>query len=461
MISRTGALLVGMLLCIAIMSCGGGTGKVLQLPTGTSSISGNISPAGSGSGATVTLSGVATLTDSSGNYTFSGLSNGSYTMIVSKTGFTFSPSGRVIEVDNSDVAGINFVTYPIGKSSSPIVISGQNGTVISGVTITSNVGDCVKIINSTNITIENSEIGPCAGNGVSISGGSRINIFDSYIHPETLAAKCCDYNDGIIASGTSNLLVQGNVVAYGETNIEVLDGSTVTVTGNLLLNPRGPEVVRGDNFQCWSSSPASSGCTNVTVQNNYALSSMDANRYLYPEAAQDSINFGHTNGFVAQNNYITGGHSVSGCALNADLMADSAQFLSNVVVDTGQCGIAVHDGANHLIDSNRVIIRNPVTVGGNQAIVVAQLQNPGPCGPVTVSNNVSVFYEPNGKLIGFHKGVGCDPLTLTNNVFGQPAVSLLTPVETVLPAPLIPPQPKNCVVLSPYSTQTNSPACTR
>jgi hypothetical protein len=36
---------------------------------------------------------------------------------------------------------------------------------------------------------------------------------------------------------------------------------------------------------------------------------------------------------------------------------------------------------------------------------------------------------------------------------------LLTPVSTVFPAPLIPPQPKNCVATSPYSTQTGLPAC--
>jgi len=35
----------------------------------------------------------------------------------------------------------------------------------------------------------------------------------------------------------------------------------------------------------------------------------------------------------------------------------------------------------------------------------------------------------------------------------------LTPVETKLPAPPMPPQPHSCVISSPYSTQTKWPAC--
>ena len=68
------------------------------------------------------------------------------------------------------------------------------------------------------------------------------------------------------------------MIAYGESNVEVQGGSAVTVIGNFLLNPRGQNP-RGQNFQCWSN------CSNITVQNNYALSSLDTTKYLYPEAA--------------------------------------------------------------------------------------------------------------------------------------------------------------------------------
>ena len=64
------------------------------MPPTTYSISGTISSAANGSGATLTLSGASTATttaNSSGAYSFTGLANGSYTITASKSGFTFSP----------------------------------------------------------------------------------------------------------------------------------------------------------------------------------------------------------------------------------------------------------------------------------------------------------------------------------------------------------------------------------
>jgi hypothetical protein len=347
--------------------------------------------------------------------------------------------------------------------SGPIVISGQSGKVIQGLHITSQSGDCVQITNSTSITITNSEIGPCAGNAVHIVGGDQISVYDSYIHPETLSPVCCDHNEGVYAVGTSNLSIQGNVIAYSETNIEVQDSSVINVIGNLLLNPRGDQDgshSRGNNFQCWNQSAGGPGCTNVTVANNYALSSLDTTTYLYPEAVQDSISFGESTGFIAQQNYITGGHSQYGCGLIADLGGNSVQFLNNSLVDTGQCGVAIADGTNQMVDGNHVINRTPVTGSGNQAMYVWQSYgSSGNCANVTVQNSIATEYQPNGTQVGFWQGSGCTPVTLTNNIFGAAADTYLTPVSQMLPPPLIPPVPKNCVVLSPYSTQTSVAAC--
>jgi Right handed beta helix region len=352
-------------------------------------------------------------------------------------------------------------TPPSQKPSGPLVIRGKHGLVIENLHVTSARGDCVQLTDSTNITIKNSEIGPCNGDGIKITGGSGIHIFDSYIHPETLSPGCCDRDDGILAGETSDLLIQGNVIAYGEANIEVLGGNTVTVIGNFLLNPRGP-YPRGQNFQCWSRGARGTtpGCENVTVENNYALSSTDNMKYSYPEDAEDSINFGHTKGILAQNNFIAGGHSVSGCGLIADKGNEDVQFLNNRVLDTGQCGIGVAEGADTVVDGNKVLNRTPVPGGGNQGIYVWQgARSTGRCGPVTVSNNISLAYKLDGTKSGFWKGKGCDPLTLTNNVFGPDAEKLLTPADQVFAPPLIPPQPKDCVVTSPYSTQTSLPPC--
>jgi inhibitor of cysteine peptidase len=78
----------------------------------TYSISGTVTAGGVAlSGATVSLSGttnkVAT-TDASGNYTFTIVGNGSYTVTPSRAGYTFSPANRSVTVSGADVTGQDF-----------------------------------------------------------------------------------------------------------------------------------------------------------------------------------------------------------------------------------------------------------------------------------------------------------------------------------------------------------------
>jgi hypothetical protein len=83
----------------------------------TWSISGTISPSGIGSGTTVTLSGASTATvtaNSSGNYSFPGLANGTYTVTPTKSGDTFTPSNQSVTINGANITGINFT----GQASS-------------------------------------------------------------------------------------------------------------------------------------------------------------------------------------------------------------------------------------------------------------------------------------------------------------------------------------------------------
>jgi hypothetical protein len=80
--------------------------------TGTYSISGKVS----GSAATLTLSGAAsgqTKTDGSGNYSFSGLANGTYLVAPSQSGYTFSPSTASKTISGANVTGVNFTASSI------------------------------------------------------------------------------------------------------------------------------------------------------------------------------------------------------------------------------------------------------------------------------------------------------------------------------------------------------------
>jgi hypothetical protein len=89
---------------------------------GTYSIYGTLSPSAPGSGATVTLSGTAngtTTADGSGNYGFSGLSNGSYTVTPSKGGYSFSPAAQSATINGANVA----VNFSVSSSPPPVAVS--------------------------------------------------------------------------------------------------------------------------------------------------------------------------------------------------------------------------------------------------------------------------------------------------------------------------------------------------
>ena len=335
--------------------------------------------------------------------------------------------------------------------SGPVDLTGQTGVTLTGLHITSTTGPCVVISKGTQVTLEGCEIGPCAGVAVHVMDSDQITVADCYVHPEFKATSCCDTADGLFVERTTNMTIQGNVVAFGEANIEAQAVTHFEVKGNFLLNPQNAGS-RGQNVQVWGMS------SDVTVEDNYALSSDDP-QYLHTYDQEDSLNFGFTSGIVAQHNYIQGGQSPSGCGLIADEAADGVQFLDNVLVDTGQCGIGISSGTDQLVDGNQVILSTPVAGAGNTGIYVWS-QYTDACGPVTVSNNVSSALKPDMVTeSGYWDGGGCGTVTTTGDTWDAAARALLTPVAQKLPPPAIPPAPRLCVAPAPWVTFVGMPAC--
>jgi len=95
------ALLCG---CAGVGSPGSGSSLTFLL-------SGTISPQSVGNGTTITLSGptsASTTGNSSGNYSFSGLANGTYAVTPSRSGYIFSPNVQSVAIEGSNVSGIDF-----------------------------------------------------------------------------------------------------------------------------------------------------------------------------------------------------------------------------------------------------------------------------------------------------------------------------------------------------------------
>jgi hypothetical protein len=103
-----------------------------------------------GSGAVVTLSQngtvIATMTaDSSGNYTFNSIANGTYIVTPTKTGFSISPSSQTVTVSGANATVPNFTATavtggitgaitPSTAGSGAVVTISQNGTTVASVT---------------------------------------------------------------------------------------------------------------------------------------------------------------------------------------------------------------------------------------------------------------------------------------------------------------------------------------
>jgi len=75
------------------------------------SISGTITPALNASGMTVQLSGTATATttvDAFGNFSFTDLQPGSYTVTPVSGSYTIGPTSQALTVSNTNITGVNF-----------------------------------------------------------------------------------------------------------------------------------------------------------------------------------------------------------------------------------------------------------------------------------------------------------------------------------------------------------------
>jgi hypothetical protein len=367
-------------------------------------------------------------------------------------------------------------------ASGQLVVSGQSNKVYSGLNIRTTSGPCVKVTNSSNITITASKIGPCGAanrsgdnNGIHISSSTGINVYDSYIHVQTAASSCCDTHDGIlIDNGSNNIAIRGNIIAFNETNIEAQYGTSgITVSGNYLANPMGP-YPRGQQFQSAGNPTAGEQNsaiynTNMNVELNwlYACRNSTGNYttcptsppYPYNENLEDAIDLYWTNASTVVDNLIMGGGSASGCGIINDQGSNSNVFQQNALYNTSQCGIGISSGLNNTANGNYILETIQVPNGGNTAIYVANYGSSGsypPCGNAIVENNVASA-QNNGSWNSFYVGSGCGTPTVTGNTFDQAAYNALYP-WSIHPFS-IPPYPVNCVIETPYTTNKSMSAC--
>jgi len=233
---------------------------------GTFTISGTVSPSSSGSGVTITLSGAAsaaTTTDGSGNYSFSGLANGAYTITPSKAGLTFSPGSANATVNGANVTGVNFnvATYSLSGTISPASLGSGATVSLTGTSVATVTADGTGsfaysgLVNGSytvtpskaGLTFAPASLGETI-NGASITGISfTVQTFgiSGTISPAALGSGTTVTLSGA-ASGTATADGSGNYSFTG-----LINGSyTVTPTkSGLTFSPTSlPEQINGANI---------------------------------------------------------------------------------------------------------------------------------------------------------------------------------------------------------------------
>ena len=225
----------------------GVTGSVTISATAT--ISGIVSPASSGAGTAVTLGGAATATitaDANGNYSFTILSDGVYTVTPGKSLYSFSPANLSVTVNNANVSGANFTVAPGTLSVSPSTFAFGNVNVGSSsqiqATLTANGGD----VTLTNDTISGSGFGI---NGITfpmtITSGKSANLSVTFAPTSTGSATATlSLSNGTNTLNTANLSGSGAGLNVTPANLnfgQVLDGSAGSPQ-TLTLNAVGSNV---------------------------------------------------------------------------------------------------------------------------------------------------------------------------------------------------------------------------
>ena len=152
-----------------LSGCGGGSSSSQSVNPNTYAISGTILPSSGGSGSTLTLSGAtagSTTADGSGNYSFTGLANGTYVVSPTHSGYTFSPGLQTVTINGANATGVNFTATQ--QTSNSVALSWiASVSVVSGYNVyrgTTNGGPYTQINSSLITTLTYTDTAVTSGN---------------------------------------------------------------------------------------------------------------------------------------------------------------------------------------------------------------------------------------------------------------------------------------------------------
>jgi hypothetical protein len=260
-------------------------------------LSGTINPATGGSGTTVALSGTASTTttaDSVGNYAFAGLENGTYTIVPSHAGFTFTPNSQSMPVNGGNVRGVNFTATAVPVAPT-ITTQPANQTVTVGQAATF----AVAAGGTAPLSYQWQK------NGVNIGGATSAG----YTTPATITAD----------SGSTFAVVVTNTAGTVTSSAATLTVSAAAVAPTITAQPANQTVTAG---QTASFTAAASGTAPLNYQwqkNSVNIGGATSASYTTP--ASTAADSGSTFRVVVTNTAGTVTSSAATLTVNADTVA--------------------------------------------------------------------------------------------------------------------------------------------
>jgi len=367
-------------------------------------------------------------------------------------------SGKCLDVNNaSEADNIQLQQWDCGLNknklwrvegeltpSAPIVINGKNNITIAHVKISNPTGPCILVKgNSSNITIKDSELGPCktdtqnrrpdlthVGAGVFVTGSEGVTVNNVSIHDTEDAGITIFYGSrymvtnnlitktagsAIKAQGISNIIIKNNKINTVGTGIYVASSSNAQVLNNNLAHIQGTPRANFVQFNKVTGAGNRIMC-NSGIQDAYgtvgSLDSIEDNISLYASSGTSSDPI-----LVVGNKVKHGGPSKTGSGIMlGDNGGSNIIARDNVVVNSGNVGIGVSGGTNIQVINNKLFsVALPIT---NNAIPVWNY-NMGAvlCDHIMVTGNQVHWMTPYGPERKVWSNSTCTNTEFNSNVF--------------------------------------------
>ncbi len=295
---------------------------------------------------------------------------------------------------------------PKGVRHQPMVLKGAEHRVLQGLRISNPNGNCLEIIGGYDVTITNSEIGPCKGAGVVVRNAINVTIKESYLRDS--GGKLID------ALNVKNLSVRRNQIARGTAGVYAQQSTGVEVLENRFLNMKGP-FPAGQFVQF----------NEVTGAFNRIFCNLGENQ-MGQSNPEDAINVFKSSGtpesyLQVYGNKIKGGgpsKAGGGIMLGDGGVSSFIRANNNKLVDPGQYGIAVAGGSTIDVYHNQVFaIQQSFTNVG----LYAWNQYPGRCENISIFSNEVKYLNKDGVQNGFWDGQNCGPIggVTSNNLWAE------------------------------------------